>query len=73
VSRHPEFPMMPDYVPRRTDGGGYDFSGLSLPQLKECWVVCERQKAHCHADSCFQPLIDADMRELVPLLKKAAK
>lgn len=64
-----DFPMIPIYVPKM-DNGSYDYSGLTLDQLKECWIQCELQKAYCHEESCFQPLIDQDMRRIKELVKK---
>lgn len=67
-----EFPEMPNYL-LIDDNNHYIFNTLSLPQLKECWIICEKQKIYCHPNSVFQPLIDRDMRMLVAELKKYKK
>lgn len=58
---------LPSYVP--VVNNRYSFDSLSLSQLKECWIACEKQKMACHPDSGFQPLIDRDMREIAKLIK----
>lgn len=55
---------MPDFLKVNICTNEYIFTGLTIAQLKECWIACEMQKHYCHPESVFQPLIDQDMRTI---------
>lgn len=66
-----EYPEFPDYVRHESFPVHVThWEELTLPQLMECWVICEGQKYACHPESPFQPLIDADMRQIAQMIKK---